>query len=145
LLVEEWIRDRFENACVLRLPGLFGPGLKKNVIYDMMHENGLEKVHPDGVFQYYDTRQLAVDMETAWNQHISLLNLSSVPIATHEIRDRFFPDKKLGGTGPAPAGYDMRSLHASHWQKNVDMTTSGYLYQKEEVLAQVSDWLSSKQ
>lgn len=145
LLVEEWIRDRLEKVCVLRLPGLFGPGLKKNVIYDMVHDNNLEKVHPDGVFQYYDTRQLARDMEMAWNHHIDLLNLSSEPIATHEIRDRFFPDKQLGGNGPAPAGYDMRSLHAVCWQKNNEPARSGYLYQKEEILTQMSDWLSSHQ
>lgn len=136
LLVEERIREQFANVCILRLPGLFGPGLKKNVIYDMMHENGLEKVHPDGVFQYYDTRQLAGDIEIAWNHQIGLLNLSTEPIATHEIRDRFFPDKKIGGMGPAPAGYDMRSLHA-----RIRHGENGYLYSKLQILEQMEDWL----
>jgi nucleoside-diphosphate-sugar epimerase len=139
LLVEERIRDQFEKVCILRLPGLFGPGLKKNVIYDMMNDNGLEKVHPDGVFQYYDTRQLAQDMEMAWDNHIDLLNVSSDPIATYEIRDRFFADKQLGGIGPAPAGYDMKSLHAKHW-----MGSCGYLYNKEQVMSQMMDFLFSK-
>lgn len=139
LLVEEWIQDRFEKVCILRLPGLFGPGLKKNVIFDMMHDNGLEKVHPDGVFQYYDTRQLACDMEKAWEHGIGLLNLSSEPISTREIRDRFFPEKQLGGTGPAPAGYDMRSLQAAHWQGS-----HGYLYNKEQVISQMKNFLASK-
>jgi nucleoside-diphosphate-sugar epimerase len=137
LLVEEWIRERFANVAVLRLPGLFGPGLKKNVIFDMMHDNCLEKVHPDGVFQYYDTRQLAGDIAKVWEAEISLLNVSAEPLATAEIRDRFFPSKVLGGSGPAPAGYDMRSVHAGAWEGK-----NGYLYDKEQVFSQMEDWLA---
>ena len=138
LIVEEWVREHFPRVAVLRLPGLFGPGLKKNVIFDMMHDNNLDKVHPDGVFQYYDTRQLAGDIETVWAHGIRLLNVSSEPIGTSEIRDRFFPGKELGGTGPAPASYDMRSAHAGFWQGE-----KGYLYSKNQVLDQLGDWLSS--
>ena len=139
LLVEEWVREHFSDVAILRLPGLFGPGLKKNVIYDMMHDNGLEKVHPAGVFQYYDTRQLAGDIESVWQSGISLLNVSTEPIATSEIRDRFFPGKVLGGTGAAPAGYDMRSIHAASWEGK-----SGYLYSQSQVLEQMENWLATK-
>jgi nucleoside-diphosphate-sugar epimerase len=137
LLVEEWVRDHFLNVAVMRLPGLFGPGLKKNVIYDMMHDNGLEKVHPDGVFQYYDTRRLPGDIEKVWQADIALLNVSAEPIATSDIRDHFFPGKVLGGSGPAPAGYDMRSIHADTWEGQ-----NGYLYSKSQVLGQMENWLA---
>lgn len=139
LLVEDWIREKFAETAVLRLPGLFGPGLKKNVIYDMLHDNGLEKVHPDGVFQYYDTRQLAGDIDMVWSAGIRLLNVSSEPIATSEIRDRFFPGKVLGGAGPAPSGYDMRSIHATLWKGE-----HGYLYSKKRIVEQLGDWLGAK-
>jgi len=138
LHVEEWITDNFPNVAILRLPGLFGPGLKKNVIYDMIHENGLEKVHPDGTFQYYDTRRLAADIDSAWAAAIQLLNLSSEPISTSEIRDRFFAGKILGGTGPAPASYDMRSIHAG-----IRGGSDGYLYSKARVLDDLGQWLES--
>lgn len=138
LLIEEWVRERFPNSAILRLPGLFGPGLKKNVIYDMMHDNGLEKVHPDGVFQYYDTRRLAGDIDKVWQHGIHLLNVSSEPISTLEIRDRFFPGKVLGGTGVAPAGYDMRSIHANAWKGE-----NSYLYSKVQIMEMMSDWLGA--
>lgn len=136
LMVEEWVREHFTNVAVLRLPGLFGPRLKKNVIYDMMHDNGLKKVHPDGVFQYYDTRQLAGDIEKTWSEEIFLLNVSSEPIATSEIRDKFFPGKILGGIGSAPSGYDMRSLYAEKWGGH-----DGYLYSQNQVFDQLKNWL----
>lgn len=129
LRVEAWFRERYPELLILRLPGLFGPGIKKNVIFDLIHNNNLDKVHPDGVFQYYDLRNLADDLDKAWDLGITLLNLSCAQIATHEIRDHFFPDKVLGGSGPSPASYDMRSKHASAWGGE-----NGYLYTKEQIL-----------
>jgi hypothetical protein len=139
LEVEDWIRNHFPEVLILRLPGLFGPGIKKNVIFDMLHDNDLHKVHPGGIFQYYDLRRLSDDIDRAWKMEISLLNLSSAPLSTSGIRDRFFPDKELGATGPAPAGYDMRSRHASAWGG-----ADGYLYSKERVLADLGDWLGNQ-
>lgn len=37
LLLEEWVREDFPSALIIRLPGLFGKGLRKNFIYDMFH------------------------------------------------------------------------------------------------------------
>lgn len=139
LEVEDRIRERFPDVLILRLPGLFGPGLKKNVIFDMLHDNGLEKVHPGGVFQYYDLRRLADDIDRAWELGLSLLNVSTEPLGTGEIRDRFFPGKELGATGPAPAGYDMRSSHAAGWEG-----TNGYLYSKTQVIDDLGDWLGKR-
>ena len=138
LQVEDWVRKHFPNVLILRLPGLFGPGIKKNVIFDMLHDNGLDKVHPDGLFQYYDLRRLADDIDRAWELGIDLLNLSTGQLATSEIRDRYFPSKELGGTGPAPASYDMRSKYADIWGGG-----HGYLYSKEQVLNDFANWLGT--
>lgn len=139
LEVEDWIRGRFPEVVILRLPGLFGPGIKKNVIFDMLHDNGLEKIHPGGVFQYYDLRRLADDIDRAWELGLTLLNVATEPLGTGEIRDRFFPGKELGATGPAPTGYDMRSKHAADWGG-----ANGYLYSKEQVMADLGSWLGEE-
>lgn len=136
LELERTIREMFDHVLVLRLPGLFGPGLQKNVIFDMIHDNELHKVHPGGVFQYYDTRRLPGDIARAWELGLDVLNLSSEPISTAAIRDRFFPGKELGGDGTAPAGYDMRSKHADVWGGK-----DGYLFSSEQVMADLGDWL----
>ncbi|MCW1885165.1 hypothetical protein OKA04_10535 [Luteolibacter flavescens] len=138
LMVEERIAEMFPQVMIVRLPGLFGPGLKKNVIYDLIHDNNLHQVHPGGVFQYYDLRRLADDIDRAWALGCPILNVSTAPLGTGEIRDRFFPGKEPGGSGPAPAGYDMLSKHAGAWGGS-----GGYLYTQEQVLADLGDWLSS--
>lgn len=138
LKIEQRITDMFPQVVILRLPGLFGPNLKKNVIFDLLHDNNLEKIHLSGVFQYYDLRRLADDIDHAWSLGIPLLNLSSEPIATSEIRDRFFPEKSLTASGPPPACYDMRSKHFTSWQG-----TGGYLYSGKTVLDDLGNWLET--
>lgn len=34
--LEHWVMDNFENSLIVRLPALFGQGLKKNFIYDLI-------------------------------------------------------------------------------------------------------------
>ncbi len=136
---EDWVRGYFPQVVILRLPGLFGSGIKKNVIFDLLHNNDLQKIHPSGVFQYYDLRHLADDIDRAWQLGLPLLNLSCAPLGTCEIRDRFFPGKELGGTGPAPTGYDMLSKYAAAWNG-----TAGYLYPKDSIVSSLRQWLEEK-
>ncbi len=35
--LECWVRERYPNALIVRLPGLFGRNIKKNFIYDYIH------------------------------------------------------------------------------------------------------------
>ncbi len=36
-LLEQWVRDRYPDALIVRLPGLFGKNLKKNFIFDYIN------------------------------------------------------------------------------------------------------------
>jgi len=139
LHVEDWIRARFPRVLIVRLPGLFGPGLKKNVIFDMLHNNDVHKVHPGGVFQYYDLRRMADDIDHAWELELGLLNVSTEPIGTSEICARFFPGTQLVASGSPPVGYDMRSKHAAAWGG-----ADGYLYPKDQVMNDLGDWLEDE-
>src|SRR5688500_4653500 len=46
LMLEHFIATRFDTL-VVRLPGVFGPGLKKNAIYDFLYANRLDRIHAD--------------------------------------------------------------------------------------------------
>lgn len=35
--LEQWVRKNYEEALIIRLPGLFGKNIKKNFIYDLIH------------------------------------------------------------------------------------------------------------
>ncbi|ERL99959.1 hypothetical protein Q644_07920 [Brucella intermedia 229E] len=53
LEVEKWATAHFSDTMIVRLPALFGPGLKKNVIFDLLHDNQTDKIDPASSFQWY--------------------------------------------------------------------------------------------
>lgn len=62
LELETFIEDRFD-ALVVRLPGLFGKGIKKNIVYDFLHNNLVDKIHKNSVFQFYNLEHLWQDIQ----------------------------------------------------------------------------------
>jgi nucleoside-diphosphate-sugar epimerase len=50
---EDAVRRLHETVTIIRLPGLFGPGLRKNIIYDLLNNNQVEKINPGSRVQYY--------------------------------------------------------------------------------------------
>ncbi len=77
----------FPALYIRRLPGLFGPGLKKNIIFDLVHnrQDQLLKYNPKSVFQYIhidDGIKLATD--TVLEEH-NIVNIATSPIAVSDI------------------------------------------------------------
>jgi nucleoside-diphosphate-sugar epimerase len=51
-LLETFVEEHFPNHLIVRLPGLVGPGLRKNVIFDFLNDNNLHSIDSRGVFQF---------------------------------------------------------------------------------------------
>jgi len=137
-MLEELCEDRF-GAQILRLPGLFGPGLKKNAVYDLLHDNQVEKIHPDSTYQFYDVRELWTDAEKAGRAGIRLLHLATEPVAMGEIASRCF-GRELRAPAGQPARYDVRSRHAESWGGR-----SGYLRSRDQVLRGLGRFVREEQ
>lgn len=111
LRLEDAFRAIFPNALIVRLPALFGPGLKKNIIFDLIHDNGLDKINPASTFQYYDVTRLRADIDIAMRANLPLVHLFTEPLGTREVMERFFPEKKVGRDSAPEAHYDYRTRH----------------------------------
>ncbi len=109
---EEFIQSRFSETLILRLPALYGSGLKKNILFDLLNSKNIDSIHPDSEFQWYDVSRLWTDTQLAWFSGLKVLNLAVEPIATGDIVKTLFPDITLSANGPA-VRYDMQSKHAS--------------------------------
>ena len=112
-MLEDFVTERFDSHQIVRLPALFGPGLKKNALYDLMHRNRLAVINPASSFQWYPLARLARDLATTRTHALPLLNLATAPLTMEEIRKAYFPSLAIGGDPAPEAHYDMRTEHAA--------------------------------
>ena len=112
IMLERFVAERFPLHQIIRLPALFGPGLKKNAIYDLMHDNRVALINPAAAFQWYPLARLGRDLQIARTQPVTHLNLATEPLTMEAIRTSCFPNLQLRAQPPPPAHYDMHSLHA---------------------------------
>jgi nucleoside-diphosphate-sugar epimerase len=138
--LEQFCTARFDTL-VVRLPGLFGPGLRKNVIYDLLNNNQVHKINAANAYQYYNLDRLWADVQTALRLGLRTVNFATEPVATAEVAARCF-----GRALPAPAvlqagvQYDFRSRHASRFGGS-----GGYLYHRDQVLAELQRFVAAEQ
>ena len=192
-LLEEWVKQEVADCHILRLPGLFGKGMKKNFIYDMMtlvpsmlkkqkyeelvseeqlvarcyqlqsngffklcaQEDDLEKLRnffesndfnslsftdSRAVYQFYDLRNLWADINTALENDIRLLNISSEPVSAAELFRYVRGTEFINEISPSPVFYDWRSVHAE-----IFGGSNGYIYKKDEILSAVRQGVLSRE
>lgn len=82
---EQYISKTFSNVQIVRLPALFGFNLKKNYIYDLLHENMVENIKAKSSFQWFDMADLYHYINVYHDKKI--VNLFPEPITTSEIID----------------------------------------------------------
>jgi hypothetical protein len=111
LRLEDFVAECFPSHAVVRLPALFGAGLKKNAVYDLIHLNQMDKIPSNGRFQLYPTRRLADDLDRIEAASVPLVNITTEPVEMETIRARFFPDLAIGMPLDPPPLYDLRSIH----------------------------------
>ncbi len=126
-LLEKFVEERFETRLVVRLPGLVGPGLLKNVIFDFLNDNNLDWVDSRGRFQFYPMVNLWYDLEAALQRKLSLLHLSVEPLEVAEVALEGFNRSFDNELEAPPAVYDFRSIHADRLGGR-----SGYVYSRRE-------------
>ena len=136
LYFEDFCIGHFPDVLIVRLPALFGDGIKKNVIFDLLNDNCLDMINPEASFQYYYLKHLSDDIELAEKAGLHLVNFFTEPIQTATIIKRFFQGKKVGMNASPKASYDMRTKYAC-----LRGRTDGYLYSADEVLAQLREFI----
>jgi hypothetical protein len=138
-LLEKFVESHFPNHLIVRLPGLVGPGLRKNVIFDFLNNNNLDAIDSRGVFQFYPMVNLWYDTQTALNAGLQLVHLTAEPISVAEVSKQGFGKSFDHTLTNSPAIYDMRTRHA-----NVFGTTGHYQYNLRETLQAVRAYAQSE-
>ncbi len=135
--LEQCISASF-NSLIIRLPGLFGTGLKKNVIYDFLNGNDVYKVDSRGSFQFYYLDHLTTDIEKARNTDIRCLNITSEPMTVAEVASICLGREFLNELDVPPASYDYRTRYSELYGGH-----DGYMYSKQQVLSDLEHYVHS--
>lgn len=136
--LEQFCQQNFDTT-IVRLPGLFGKGLKKNVIFDLLNNNNVDRIHKDGVYQYYNLGNIWKDITVALDNGLPLVNLATPPVSTEEIAKECFGIEFTNAPSDVkPAFWDMHSKYADIYGGEGD-----YLYSKTTELADIKSFIES--
>lgn len=138
LELEQFVRERFASL-VVRLPALFGPGLKKNAIYDLINDNQIEKIDSRAVFQFYHVRRLGSDIGIAAKAGLPLVHLATEPVAMAEVARCAFGREWINHLLGTPPNYDLRTKHAALFGG-----AGGYICDKWRVLAELTEFVRTQ-
>ncbi|HYX95444.1 MAG TPA: hypothetical protein VE823_10280 [Geodermatophilus sp.] len=133
--LEEFVRRRFDDVLVVRLPGMYGPGLKKNLVYDLIHQPGARFAHQDSSFQFYDVRDLWGHVLLARDAGLSVVNLATEPVTSAQVARECFGVDYRCDDRPQVA-YDLRTAHAGALAGR----EGPYLRSADEVLTGIRSW-----
>jgi hypothetical protein len=112
-ILEQGVQRIFPHAQIIRLPGLFGHGLKKNILFDLIHNNNVEAISMETTFQWYPVARLPADLDIFISTRLPLLHIAPQPLATGALVSRYFADDASRLLGRATISYDMRTNHPS--------------------------------
>lgn len=138
-LLEEYVRNNFMDHTIIRLPALFGAGLKKNFIFDLINDNMLQLTHHENTFQFYHINNLWSDINKAKTAQLRLLNLVTEPLRADEVVYYSLGKKFTNKTSSPPIKYDVHTVHAKEFQRQ-----SMYLYNKNEILKSLKKFILAK-
>jgi hypothetical protein len=135
-LLEEMVASRFD-ALIVRLPALYGRGLKKNIIYDFLHDNDVRKIDSRGVFQFYNVDRLWGDITVALEHHLALVHLPTEPVSVADVARGAFDMQFTNEGAGTPARYDVRTCHAELFGGS-----GSYIETRAQTLAGIAEFVA---
>lgn len=138
--LEKFVTEHFERSLIIRLPGLVGPGLKKNIVFDFLNDNNVNRIDSRHVFQFYPMVNLWADIEKSLAAGVTLVHLTAEPVSVAEVaREAFGRDFTQTLADVAPVHYDFRTVHAGLWGR-----TGAYQYSREESLTAIRHYAETE-
>ncbi|RSV12304.1 pyridine nucleotide transhydrogenase [Sphingomonas sp. ABOLF] len=138
--LENFVRERFSRSLVVRLPGLIGPGLRKNALFDFRNGNNLDRIDARGVYQFYPMVNLWNDLITASDAGLEVVHLTAQPVSVAQVAKDGFGlafDNQIEGR--VPAEYDLQTQYA-----DVFGGTGRYTYSRRESLLAIRAYAQSE-
>lgn len=105
---EAFVREAFPKALILRLPGLFGRQLRKNLVFDLLQDadDQYMKVNGASTFQFFEVARTWQVAQAAFAAGLPLVNVATEPVTAQSVADLFGVQLPTEGVAVA---YDMHT------------------------------------
>jgi nucleoside-diphosphate-sugar epimerase len=112
--LEQFVRATFPASLIFRLPALFGKGLKKNFIFDIINnQESLHLTHQESRFQFYEMGRLSKDLDAALASSLQVLNITAEPVSAQDVALHCADLEFRNETDKPPVSYDVRTKYSS--------------------------------
>lgn len=136
LMLENFVKENFDNHLIIRLPGLFGKGLKKNIIYDFLHNNNIDQIDSRNIFQFYNLERIYNDIQICKRNNLNVVNFGTEPISVNELIHHAFGIDFINELPSPTVSYNMQTLHHALFDNE-----TAYLASKNDVIEDVKKFI----
>jgi hypothetical protein len=137
--LEKFVKLNFNDHLIVRLPGLVGPGLRKNAIFDLHNNNNIDAIDSRSIYQFYPMVNLWYDINIAINSNLKLIHLTSEPLSIAELSEGCFGRKFNNHILKMPHNYDFQSRHAEIFGSSLK-----YQYSKRDTILSIRSYAQSE-
>ena len=128
--LEVWARKHFPDALILRLPGLFGKGIRKNFIYDFIHvvpsklkeskfielldkDRTLNFYYEENDNGFYSVKDLSIDDRKDLKQKFKEIGFTALNFTDSRSRYQFYNLSRLWSDIKVALINDIKLLHTA--------------------------------
>ncbi|KKR72887.1 MAG: hypothetical protein UU81_C0052G0003 [Microgenomates group bacterium GW2011_GWC1_41_8] len=137
--MEQFIKTHFSKTTFIRLPQLYGPGLKKNFVYDLIHDRMFDFTHKDTMHQWYNLANLWKDIQLTLRHQIPIINLAVEPISAKELARVTRNISFTTITDQPPLLFDVKTKYAKLYGSH-----DSYIYHKKETLKELKIFINNE-
>lgn len=127
LLFESLVRTQLkcEKCMVFRLPALFNNRIKKNILFDLINNNNIDKINTNSKYQWYNLDHLSIDIHSLENEfpNEEVFNLFTEPLETQMIVDLFPQHKNSVFFGDTKIEYNYKTKYSNegYFKNNLEV------------------------
>jgi len=126
----------YDKVAIYRLPALFSKDIKKNVLFDLLNNNNVDKINVNSVYQWYNLDYLYGDIifnDEHYKHDLRYkFNMFAEGVDTKHIVNELFPEYSDIVCKKPLIIYDYCT----------NMDKSGYLYSAEESFNQIKEFVN---
>lgn len=140
--LEAFVKEKFNNYLLIRLPGIFGSNMRKNYIFDLLTKSPWRhKINLNSYHQWYPLSRLTSDIRAVIDEKLSVVNLFPEPIKTQRIVEEIFSEQliEVPNMRKSEEAFwdDVRTKHVALWEDGKSTDDGGYRMSAEESLREL--------